>query len=46
MSWEEWIIGCGVESVCATAIAWRSKGAGRLGEAEKSGGELGLSPFI
>ena len=36
MSWEEWIIGCGVDSVCATAIVWRSKGAGRLGGAEKS----------
>ena len=35
MSWEEWIIGCGVVSVCTTAIVWRSKGAGRLGGAEK-----------
>ena len=46
VSWEKWIIGCGVDSVCATAIVWRSKGAGRLGGTEKSGGELGLSPFI
>ena len=46
VSWEDWIIGCGVDSMCATAKIWRSKVAGRLGEAEKSDREQLLCSVI
>ena len=39
-SWEECSIRCGVDSMCATAIVWRSKVSGRLVGAEKNGGKL------
>ena len=42
----KWIIGCGVDSGCSTAIVWRSKVAGHRGGADKSGGEQRLCPFI
>ena len=46
VSWEDWIIGCGVDSMCATAKIWRSKVADLLGEAEKSGGEQVMCSVI